>query len=129
MGAMKNGEQDRKDALRAKRNRLRRTDRGEGAVASWSGAADDLVAMLVCVVTCCGGSVQFGMTLDRGAASLAFYMDGQREVVYYQSYIQLDEELRGWVQHFLNILEEEPELLEKCSVEAQNDLRRRVEAF
>jgi hypothetical protein len=56
----------------------------------WARAHPDSLAAVVTWATALGGAAMFGLSRDAGASSLTLYLDGEREVLWFNGDADLD---------------------------------------
>jgi len=64
------------------------------ADADWAGATPDLLAAVVVNISLLGGAATFGLARDGGAHMLTLMLGKERETLWYNADIDLDEALR-----------------------------------
>jgi len=88
-----------KKSSRGSVNNARRLDalkgRAAGGGADWGGCDPKWIAGVVVAATRLGGAVTFGFSRDGGAYSVAVWLDGERETLWFNGDSDLDAELEG----------------------------------
>lgn len=103
MGQTDDAEISRRDARRSKRSRRGSADnsrrlaqfasRSQGTRADWGECAPERLQGVILAITRLGGAVTFGTSRDQGAFSCTLFLDGDRQQLWWNGDVDLDQEL------------------------------------
>lgn len=71
------------------------SQRRKGAAADWQGCSPDRIQAIVHGITAIGGAVTFGTSRDGGAYSVTLLLDGDRETLWFNGDVRLDDEMQA----------------------------------
>lgn len=96
MSALKNAEQEKKDAKKAANGASKRVQSGNStSTADWATADPRWLAACIAIVAGQGGALRFGYTSDGGAYAVGVYGDGDKP---YTDYIRPHEDIDDYLR-------------------------------